>query len=280
MTDHVVDVACCTCTLLSFCDEASGLLAGLPAFMHDILDTAWDAATYTDQLKAKGRKKKRQESSTPWMAEVDKPTEDLEPEEPPEKVRKTDGDEAVDIADSGAAVPAGVKPSSKKAAKKKPESKKAAQKDKAQPKKASKPKEDPEPPRLSVEDPNSPMCDAGDAAVTAMFTMSIPEIVAAYETLPVPPWATVNNVYSSAYRKATGNAKLTKEQAQLRARAATKMFREGKIVVKKLCLKFSAPRGRRNKKADPEQDHEAPDACEDQNKAMEAEGGATQDSCS
>ena len=81
-----------------------------------------------------------------------------------------------------------------------------------------------------------------DDEVTKMMVMDLAELQGKYQTMVADDWCNVNNVYSSAYRKAT-KAGLTKNQAQLRGRVSTTIFRKenARVYVAKLAGPFTKP---------------------------------------
>ena len=216
-----------------------------------------EPAVYVDQ-----RKPRKKRAAHPQKERDDEPDEIAEDEDDEQPCRK-----AFKVSASEASAQGPIKKSKAKKgnAKQKPEPKTKKPKAKAEPK-TEKPKakaepkakkavaEVSEPPRTTVEEADDLYRDLGDATVEKLAELSMDELRSSYGAVEAPAWVSLNNVYSNAYRKATDRAKLTKQQAQLRARAATAIWRRQstpRMMLRQLCASFTKPRTRKQK-AEPE----------------------------
>ena len=87
--------------------------------------------------------------------------------------------------------------------------------------------------------------------LAALSELTIDELQILYDAEVAEPWVGTNNVYSSAYRKATMSG-LTKQQAQLRGKISTAIFRKEKsrLFLPQLAGPFRKPRAKKVKAAD------------------------------
>ena len=90
-----------------------------------------------------------------------------------------------------------------------------------------------------------------DGEVSKLPNLELDELQVLYDTLKAEPWVKGNNVYSSAYRKAT-TAGLSKTQAQLRGKVASAIFRKenSRLYLTKIAGPFKKPNPRKVKAAE------------------------------
>ena len=208
--------------------------------MYNQLVADMEPAVYTEQQKPRGKKRKAVDPQQERDAEPDLAADASE-------------DEATDAASKVAKPAAAGLSKAKAAAKGKAKGKaKAKAKAKAAGKReapSEQPAEPAEPARETAETEADSVRDPGDQAVADMLEMSLDTLAEEYGAQKAPEWVSGNNIYSNAYRKATDRAKLTKEQAKLRARVSSAIFRKSKLVVPSICGPFTKQRARKQKPA-------------------------------
>ena len=209
-------------------------------------------ATYVDQLKPRKRSQKQ-----PFHQQLER---DGEPDEVhgPEQVKDLEPDE-VHGPEQVKDLEAGKKPVPMKRKKDKLELSSAAAAPQSKKSKLNKGKAKPaqaEPlapgePGVEDEDKQRWAVLTDDDEVSKLPNLELDELPVLYDTLKAEPWVKGNNVYSSAYRKAT-NAGISKTQAQLRGKVASAIFRKenSRLYLTKIAGPFTKPNPRKVKAAE------------------------------